>query len=103
MTPEQSSWGWEGPEDVYLAQRDKALGGGEVLEGDAHARVLRGEAQEAPDAKHEGDVEAGDAKRRQRLPYDAPLHPLQQRDHPARVQGAFKTGHLRKHYISVSI
>ena len=70
--------GWR----LNLAQRDEALGGGEVLEGDAHARVLCGEAQEAPDAEHKGDIEAGDAKAGQRLPDDAALHPLQQRNNP---------------------
>ena len=66
-----------------LAERDEAPGGGKVLILDAHARVLRGEAQEAADTKHKRDVQPRDAEAGQRLPYDAPLHPLQHCHHPA--------------------
>lgn len=66
-----------------LAESDEALGGGQVLILDAHACVLSGEAQEAPDTEHECDVQPGDTEAGQRLPYDAPLHPLQYCHHPA--------------------
>ncbi len=51
-----------------LAKRGEARGGRQVLVGDAHAPVLAGQAQEAANAEHERDVQAGDAERGQRLP-----------------------------------
>ena len=72
---------------AHLAEGDQALGGGQVFVLDAHASVLRGEAEEAPNAKHKRDVEAGDAKAGQRLPYYPPLHPLQHRNHPGPIIG----------------
>lgn len=68
-----------------MAQGNEPLGVGEIFKWDAHASVLGGEAQEAPNAKDEGDVEAGDAKRGQRLADDATLHPLEQCHNPARI------------------
>ena len=48
---------------AHLAERGEAHGSGQVLIGNVHASILRGQAQEAANAKDERDVQARDAKR----------------------------------------